>query len=64
MLGRSSRAVLTSRVDHLTHTRSDTMDMQASELRRIERDLHDGAQVRLVALGMTLSAAESLIKHN
>lgn len=64
MLGSPSRAVLTSRVNHLTHTRSDTMDMQASELRRIERDLHDGAQVRLVALGMTLSAAESLIKEN
>ncbi len=64
MLGRSSRAVLTNRVQHLSHTRSDAMDQQANELRRIERDLHDGAQVRLVALGMTLSAAESLLESN
>ena len=32
--------------------------MQDSELRRIERDLHDGAQARLVALGMSLGMAE------
>lgn len=63
MLG-STRAALTHRVEHLASTRSDAMDMNNSELRRIERDLHDGAQVRLVALGMTLSAAESLIERN
>ncbi|MEV0911057.1 sensor histidine kinase [Streptomyces hokutonensis] len=64
MLGRDTRAGLTKRVEHLASSRSDTMGQQASELRRIERDLHDGAQVRLVALGMTLSAAESLIEQN
>ena len=32
--------------------------MQETELRRIERDLHDGAQARLVALGMNLGMAE------
>ena len=32
--------------------------MQETELRRIERDLHDGAQARLVALGMSLGMAE------
>ena len=32
--------------------------MQAAELRRIERDLHDGAQARLVALSMQLGRAE------
>ncbi|MGW3391418.1 sensor histidine kinase [Streptomyces cinereoruber] len=63
MLG-STRAALTNRVEHLASTRSDAMDMNATELRRIERDLHDGAQVRLVALGMTLSAAESLVERN
>ena len=36
------------------------MDTAAAELRRIERDLHDGAQARLVALGMSLRAAERL----
>ncbi|NGO07103.1 sensor histidine kinase [Streptomyces sp. HC44] len=64
MLGRDTRAGLTKRVEHLASSRSDTMGHQASELRRIERDLHDGAQVRLVALGMTLSAAESLVEQN
>jgi signal transduction histidine kinase len=34
------------------------VDVQESELRRIERDLHDGAQARLVALGMNLGLAE------
>ena len=34
------------------------LDVQAAELRRIERDLHDGAQARLVALSMNLGRAE------
>lgn len=46
------------RVDELTRTRSGVLDVQASELRRIERDLHDGAQARLVALSMQLGRAE------
>ena len=33
------------------------VDAQAAELRRIERDLHDGAQARIVAAGMTLALA-------
>ncbi|HEX4704904.1 MAG TPA: sensor histidine kinase [Pseudonocardiaceae bacterium] len=56
--------LLNNRVRHLTQTRSSVVDTQAAELRRIERDLHDGAQVRLVAMGMTLSAAESLLDKN
>jgi signal transduction histidine kinase len=51
---------LTERVQTLTQTRSDAVDTAAAELRRIERDLHDGAQARLVALGMSLQAAERL----
>src|SRR5206468_5317953 len=35
------------------------LDVQAAELRRIERDLHDGAQARLVALSMQLGRAEA-----
>src|SRR5258708_287594 len=38
-----------------------TLDAGAAELRRIERDLHDGAQARLVAMGLTLDAAGRLI---
>ena len=51
---------LTRRVQMLTQTRYDAVDTAAAELRRIERDLHDGAQARLVALGMSLQAAERL----
>jgi signal transduction histidine kinase len=51
---------LTKRVEALTQTRSAAVDTAAAELRRIERDLHDGAQARLVALGMSLRAAERL----
>ena len=49
---------LTARVDELTRSRSGALDVQAAELRRIERDLHDGAQARLVALSMQLGRAE------
>jgi signal transduction histidine kinase len=51
---------LTQRVQTLTQTRRDAVDTAAAELRRIERDLHDGAQARLVAVGMSLQAAERL----
>ncbi|HJP74263.1 MAG TPA: sensor histidine kinase [Pseudonocardiaceae bacterium] len=34
---------------------------QEAELRRIERDLHDGAQARMVAVGMTLRTVERLL---
>jgi signal transduction histidine kinase len=47
------------RIDELTRTRSGALNVQASELRRIERDLHDGAQARLVALSMQLGRAEA-----
>ncbi|MFF0394075.1 sensor histidine kinase [Kitasatospora sp. NPDC004615] len=56
-----SRAQLTERVAHLTETRADAVDAQAAELRRIERDLHDGAQARLVAIGLTLGTIEHLM---
>jgi signal transduction histidine kinase len=55
---------LTQRVQTLTQTRRDAVDTAAAELRRIERDLHDGAQARLVALGMSLRAAERLFASN
>ena len=53
--------VLTQRVTRLTETRSDATSTAITELRRIERDLHDGAQARLVAVGMALRAAEQLM---
>ncbi len=53
---------LTERVDELTRTRRGALDVQAAELRRIERDLHDGAQARLVALSMQLGRAEERLE--
>jgi signal transduction histidine kinase len=52
---------LAERVDVLTRTRKDALDIQVAEMRRVERDLHDGAQARLVSLGMSLGMAEELI---
>lgn len=52
---------LAARVDVLTRTRQGALDVQAAELRRIERDLHDGAQARLVALTMQLGRAEERV---
>jgi signal transduction histidine kinase len=53
-----SRGRLEERIETLETTRAGAVDVQESELRRIERDLHDGAQARLVALGMNLGMAE------
>ncbi|WP_411140606.1 histidine kinase [Streptomyces sp. x-80] len=58
------RAELAARVARLTETRHDAVDASAAELRRIERDLHDGAQARLVAVGMSLGAIEALIEKD
>ncbi|MFG2952456.1 sensor histidine kinase [Streptomyces sp. NPDC048291] len=52
---------LVERVRVLTETRKDAVDTSAAELRRIERDLHDGAQARLVAMGMDLGTIEMLL---
>ncbi len=52
---------LAGRVQRLTETRGHAVDAAAAELRRIERDLHDGAQARLVALGMNLRAVERVL---
>ncbi|WP_338695874.1 sensor domain-containing protein [Streptomyces sp. Q6] len=55
---------LAERVRVLTETRRDAVDTSAAELRRIERDLHDGAQARLVAMGMDLGTIEALIEKD
>jgi signal transduction histidine kinase len=61
LMGRVSEVELTRRVQRLTESRAVAVDTAAADLRRLERDLHDGAQARLVALGMSLRAAERLI---
>ncbi|GAA1951368.1 sensor histidine kinase [Amycolatopsis minnesotensis] len=61
LLGPTGSTQLAERVQELTETRAHATDAQAAELRRIERDLHDGAQARLVAVGMTLRTVERLL---
>jgi signal transduction histidine kinase len=51
--------VLRERVDDLRDARQRIIDAADAERRRIERDLHDGAQQRLVAVAVTLGLAES-----
>jgi signal transduction histidine kinase len=51
------------RIRELEQTRSHAINEAASTLRRIERDLHDGAQARLVALGMQLGRAERQLER-
>jgi signal transduction histidine kinase len=58
LLSYSRTERLERRVADLTESRADVVDHSAAELRRLERDLHDGAQARLVALSMSLGMAE------
>jgi signal transduction histidine kinase len=50
-------ATLTQRVRDLEQTRALAVDDAAAQLRRVERDLHDGAQMRLATLAMNLGMA-------
>jgi signal transduction histidine kinase len=58
LLAPSESARLHAQMEHLAETRDETVDARAAELRRIERDLHDGAQARLVSLTMSLGMEE------
>ena len=53
-----------TRMAALSQTRRETRDSSAAELRRIERDLHDGTQARLVAMGMTINTAQAMMRSN
>jgi signal transduction histidine kinase len=55
---------LERRVEQLTETRADAVDHSAAELRRLERDLHDGAQARLVALSLSLGMADEMFERD
>ena len=64
MLAPSEAQRLRARVDELAQTRSGAVEAAQSQLERIERDLHDGAQARLVALAMELGMAEEELAAN
>ena len=59
LLGSNADPELTAQVSELEGARSRIIAAADAERRRIERDLHDGAQQRLVALSLTLRMAES-----
>ncbi|MFI1608083.1 histidine kinase [Streptomyces griseofuscus] len=58
LLAPSAATILAERVSTLDRTRTGAINAHGSELRRIERDLHDGTQARLVSLAMQLGLAE------
>ena len=58
LLAPSPQALLAKRVEQLTQTRAGAIAAHSAELRRIERDLHDGAQARLVSLSMRIGLAK------
>jgi signal transduction histidine kinase len=59
LLGTSETGALTERVTQLVTSRQQVVDSVEVERRRMERDLHDGAQQRLVSLAMTLGRARN-----
>jgi len=61
MLGTDREAELTARVTQLTESRGRALESAVVDLRRIERDLHDGAQQRLVKLSMDLGLAREML---
>jgi signal transduction histidine kinase len=63
LLGPNRTEVLEQRVQTLSETRAGAVDAAVSELQRVERDLHDGAQARLVALAMDLGLAEQRLAN-
>ncbi|MEC3955735.1 sensor histidine kinase [Nocardia sp. CDC153] len=60
LLGPARGTRLSVRVAELTATRAAALDAHGAELRRIERDLHDGAQARIAAVIMQLGLADQL----
>ncbi|MEV5828143.1 sensor domain-containing protein [Spirillospora sp. NPDC052242] len=58
LLRPTRRTSLSERVEELTETRAGALEAHGAELRRIERDLHDGTQAQLVAAALRLGLAD------
>jgi signal transduction histidine kinase len=58
LLRPTERTLLTNRIEQLTETRAEALESHGAELRRIERDLHDGIQAQLVSVAVRLGLAE------
>ena len=64
LLAPDEAARLAARVSELQVSRDASVESSAGELRRIERDLHDGAQQRLVSLAMNLGMAKERLRES
>jgi signal transduction histidine kinase len=62
ILDHSRLARLERRVEEVSTSRSESLDHSAAEIRRIERDVHDGPQARMAAVGMNVGLAEKLVR--
>jgi signal transduction histidine kinase len=59
LLSPTARTRLAERVERLTETRAEALEAHGAELRRIERDLHDGTQAQFVSAALRLGLADS-----
>jgi signal transduction histidine kinase len=64
LLAPDAEALLAQRVSTLEETRAGVVESADATLRRIERDLHDGAQHRLAYIAMTLSRAQDKLEED
>ncbi|XKK37573.1 histidine kinase [Nocardiopsis sp. ARC36] len=64
LLAPTEAELLAARVDELSRTRAEVVDAHGAELRRIERDLHDGTQARLVSIAMQLGVAREALAED
>jgi signal transduction histidine kinase len=64
ILGHDRVAELEERVGRVEESRAESLDHNAAEVRRIERDLHDGAQARIASVGMSVGLAEKLLQSD
>ncbi|MCX4680505.1 sensor histidine kinase [Streptomyces sp. NBC_01433] len=64
LLASAPSDTLSERIAQLTESRAGAVAAHGAELRRIERDLHDGAQARIVALSMRIGLAKQLIDRD
>ncbi|SEM15828.1 sensor histidine kinase [Streptacidiphilus jiangxiensis] len=63
LLGPNRTRELVRRVEDLAESRAEVVDAADAERRRIERDLHDGAQQRMVSLAMNLGLARRMLRN-
>ncbi|BBG00969.1 MULTISPECIES: sensor histidine kinase [Pseudonocardia] len=62
LLGARPDELLAHRVAELARSRTETVEAQDALIRRVERDLHDGTQAHVVATGMTIGLARSVLR--